>query len=638
MANQQKSTKTNFRSFLLLLGKIISLMALFFLFLSNYTRIFDVKVDMSGDNAYYYSLGKSISEGKGFTSTIGFEEAPHTHFPPGYPWFIALIMKMGGDSIKAVKIANGVLLGLSMILFFLLLNMMCKNFLLSFTATALFVSQYFILRFSTMIMSEPLFIFFTLVCMLIILILEKQTSLFSPEKRWKNIILLTILFLCLFYIYFIRTMALSFIFAVIIYYFIRTVEKTVAFFRIKNKEEDAEILMQKKRGILSSGIVLLLVIIAFIIPKTAWDARNKSINKTGDAYVGAFYMKLDGETMETFADWKERILKNTKTYITEWIPTAIFSQTPDTNREINAIDWVKGIGILLLMLFGVFRLPRGSLLLFLYIAITMAVLLIWPEQYSGHRYMIPIIPFLIFLFIYGIYALLKLIISLFWKPQKDNYLQIALSALVCIVFVIIAQPSYAASIQQQEKEARFKEYNEKNSSPALAEFIEAMKWVDANLPETARVTTRKPELYNLYTGRKSCMFVRYGTPEEVLEFFINYNLDYVIIDHWFRHGYTTIIPAVQAYPEKFKVIHQIGPRQEGEPATYVIEFNPNWGYTGEMKDGKREGQGKLVMQNGLTYKGAFKEGEASGYGELIDTAGNVLSKGIWERGSLVRPQ
>ena len=34
-----------------------------------------------------------------------------------------------------------------------------------------------------------------------------------------------------------------------------------------------------------------------------------------------------------------------------------------------------------------------QLLLFLYIGITMAVLMIWPEQYAGHRYFIGIIPF-----------------------------------------------------------------------------------------------------------------------------------------------------------------------------------------------------------------------------------------------------
>ena len=37
--------------------------------------------------------------------------------------------------------------------------------------------------------------------------------------------------------------------------------------------------------------------------------------------------------------------------------------------------------IAFLIIFGLIKLPKGGLLLFLYLGATMAVLLVWPEQY-----------------------------------------------------------------------------------------------------------------------------------------------------------------------------------------------------------------------------------------------------------------
>jgi hypothetical protein len=69
-------------------------------------------------------------------------------------------------------------------------------------------------------------------------------------------------------------------------------------------------------------------------------------------------------------------------------------------------------------------------------------------------------------------------------------------------------------------------------------------------------------------------FPKHATPEEVLEIFQRQRVDYVIIDRWFSHGYTTIIPAAQKYPQHFFVAHQIGGNTEQEPPTYVLRFVP----------------------------------------------------------------
>lgn len=67
--------KTNYSIQTLLNGRF-SLYALLLIvticFVSTYAKIYDVKLDMNGDNIHYYALGKALAEGKGFTNTISF--------------------------------------------------------------------------------------------------------------------------------------------------------------------------------------------------------------------------------------------------------------------------------------------------------------------------------------------------------------------------------------------------------------------------------------------------------------------------------------------------------------------------------------------------------------------------------------
>ncbi len=78
-------------------------------FIVNYAAIFDKKLDVNGDNYMYYLLAHSLSTGQGYVSDIGPEPAPHTHFPPGYPVFLSLFLRIFPNNIVALKLLNGLL-------------------------------------------------------------------------------------------------------------------------------------------------------------------------------------------------------------------------------------------------------------------------------------------------------------------------------------------------------------------------------------------------------------------------------------------------------------------------------------------------------------------------------------------------
>ena len=613
--------------------------ALSILFFSNYSRTFDHKIDMNGDNIQYYSLGKSLSEGNGFTNTMGFEERPHTHFPPGYPLFISFIMKLGFDDIVSVKMANGFLSFISIFLLCYFLYLISRKWLIAIVSAAFFASHPVILRYSTIMMSESLFIIISLIIFIIIMKWDVTKAFREKKKYWKDTLFLFSLIACMSYVYFIRTMALSLIFAVIFYYAIILLIDFFKWIKLKKQNSEEQNLPERKRGFLKQGLLLTLLILSFLIPKFAWDARNNSINKTQDAYVDAFFMKPGGEKMTTFDDWKTRVTNNAVAYTTKWVPTAVFGTYPDANQKSTAGDWIKGILIIGLFIIALLRLSKGGLLLFLYLGITMAVMLVWPEMYTSHRYITPIIPFLMFLFIYGFYIVIQWLVSRTIKPKNAKNWQKFIAVASCLVFTIMAYPSYAKTMKATETQAKPKDYIAGTTTPALVEYLDAIRWVKANTIDSTRVSTRKPELFYIYSGgRKSALFPQYATPEEVITHFTNNEINYVIIDRWFRHAYVTVIPAVQKYQDKFKIVHQINALEKDMPPTYVLEFNPEWGYTGEMVDDIRQGKGKFVMQDGRVYTGDFANNMFNGRGTLTDANGNILMKGIWKDNALVKPE
>ncbi|GHT69994.1 hypothetical protein FACS189452_10760 [Bacteroidia bacterium] len=441
------------------------------------------------------------------------------------------------------------------------------------------------MRFATIMMSEMLFVFFTMVVILIILKWDVCKAFVIKEKRWKDGLILLALAVCMSYIYFIREMAKSFILAVALYYGIVVLQQFIGFLKAKKlRTHKIAVFNEKRMSFLKYLLVFGVIAISFVVPKMAWDAHNREVGISTNINASSaqsFYKQGgQGDQTLTLTDWKTRLTNNFTTYITKYVPSAIFNYSANREAKATTGEWVKGICIALLLLFGAYKLPKGSLLIFLYVGITLAVLIAWIEQYGGHRYLTPIMHFLIFLFIYGCYSVLKLLLDKIvkQKTKMETYSKY-LAIVVCIVFVVTMQPVYAASIKATELQAKTKTYTVANSSPNFVEFLDAIKWIKDNTPDTARFACRKSELFYIFSGgRRSggIPIVMMGQPnippEEVIERFEKDKIDYVIIDSWFRHAYFTVVPAIQKYEDKFRVVYQNGGEEGNRNPTYVVKF------------------------------------------------------------------
>ena len=603
-------------------------------FYSNYSAIFDEKINLGGDNIVYYSCGKAIAEGEGYSNVIFLEKTPHTHFPPGYSLFIAGLQKILPNDILFVKKVNGVLLWLSLLLLFLLVKRITNNTLVAF-CTALFSAiQTTLLFFSTVMMSEILFIFISLTAIHLALYLNEK--LFLKKGGWKTIVLLVFFLLNVVYVYFVRSVGVSMVLALGAWFGILAIQSFLLYRKEKRKETETTELPVLKTWLLQRMIICVLIAASFLSAHTLWSIRQANMGRTGSSYEGVFFSKTGGETMTTWNDWKTRIKHNIAGDITKWVPNVLFGTPYDNEAKATTAQWLKGILMCLVLLAGLFCLKKQSFwIIFLYVGFSMLILMLFPEQYQGNRYLAPLIPFFIFLFFNGIANIVSFACLLLPKKPKAFIPQTVVLLAVCIFWLY---PDYIKAQSELRETSQLKTWEELKD-PKMNAYLEACKFCKDNLPDSIRVITRKPELFYMFSGyKKSASFPWYAEPDTIMAYLKKQQTTHVILDDWYRHAYVTLYPAVQKNPEKFKVLKEIGKVDTTAKLnpTYVLEFNDEWGYHGERIDGKKTGKGYELFQDGRKYVGHYENNMFSGEGTFYDKDGKVIYKGLWRDGTIIK--
>lgn len=611
----------------------VMLVIVSFVYNHNYSNLYDRKIDLNGDNIYYYSLGQALHQGEGYTNIISWNKSPHSHYPPGYSWFISKIMKVSPDNIQTVKKTNGFLMYLNVILLFFVVFYTTGNSMLAFCSSLLMSVHKDLLRFATIMMSETLFIFLSLLSIFLAILLVKGKI--GAKRPWVGWVTIAFYGLLIGYTYLVRTMGLSLILALAGWLGILAVRDLIRW-RKAAKNQDAEATVSSKKQFLTATLLCLVTIVGVGIAKLSWDARNRNLNINADDYKVMFMKKTNNETMEGVADWTTRIKSNTSHFITRWIPEATYmKENVADEKPITAKEWILGLLLIAVMVAGCLYLQPGRLLFLFYVGLTVAVLILYPEQFGGTRYIIPVIPFFIFLMLNGISA----IVAGIYKILKLSHSPLLAQSIVLLIVTFgFMMPKYLEAQTEFKKTARMRSWL---TTPDLnaQHFLEAAVFCGDSIPEDARVICRKPELLYMFSHyHKAGGFPLYAEPDTIYNMLCRDSIDYVIVDSWFRHAYVTLWPCIQKYPEKFKQVKKIGDvdtLRKINP-TFIFQFNDEWGYRGDMKDGKREGKGSLKMPDGKTYEGDFSNNLPNGHGTLYDPSGQVLISGQWKDGYFVK--
>ena len=456
---------------------IVYLLVLLFAFIPTYNHIFDKKIAFLGDNASYYVFGRSIAHGDGYVNAHVVHKSPVNSFPPGYSALISVVMKTVGEDITTIKKTNGVLYFLSLIILFFFFRQISQNIHLSFILTLVMMFNFYLLQYSTWMMSEIPFIFFSSLSLLALAQLNQNKN--PLKDYWFYIFLLSMVAS-----YHIRSQGIALFGGVFLFFLLQRNWKYLA--------------------------ATTLGFIGLIIP---WMIRNSKLGSS--PYESAlkykdYYNRANGE-MEGLGDWIDRFTQNFSRYMTNEIPSAMFGYQPD----YSAGSWAAGILILVFVGFGIFKAKKLQIAIAGYILATFAILMIWPPVWTGARFMLPIVPILIFFFFFGIYQLIALIMAKM-KLSEQAIIKFLPYAFILMAFI------YTPKLEVLNKQAK------KPMESVYYTYFDLAKWTKKNLGNDAIILCRKPMLFHLFSEHAVNGFIKLDDHEEVLKTMKKNNYTHIV--------------------------------------------------------------------------------------------------------------
>jgi 4-amino-4-deoxy-L-arabinose transferase-like glycosyltransferase len=117
---------------------------------------------LSDDSIAYIAGARSIVAGNGYREAWLASDQPVTHFPPAFPAVLAFFGTLGIDPLHAVRWVNALLFGASAFMLGILAWRMTPSLTAGLVLAGLFVLSGDLLQVHTAAMSEPLFIFLSL--------------------------------------------------------------------------------------------------------------------------------------------------------------------------------------------------------------------------------------------------------------------------------------------------------------------------------------------------------------------------------------------------------------------------------------------------------------------------------------------
>ena len=484
-----------------------------------YAYVFDAKLYLGGDNAAYYLLGKALAGGDGFTSIWKATNPPHSHFPPGYPAIIAVAMTLGLASTTAIKLVNGALLLGSVALLFPVVRRMTGSAAFAGVACAFVALNAHVLYYGTIMMSEVPFLFLTT------LALYGATRVDLERAPWRDGWFWATLAALVASVY-VRSIGVAAVFGL------------VAYFAWQRRWWHAAL-----AGALS---------VAAVIP---WQLRSAALG--GGGHVKPLLMVNPYQPdlgQATLADLGARVLANLGRYVTAELPTVLL---PIVERSVGgraALTGALGIVLVAAVLAGVWRLRRLRTLVAAYLVGTFGILLLWPDVWTGIRFVLGVAPLLTALALWGLLGGASAAAARFGRARP-------VSPLWLLPLLLLAWPPIQALHEQAARPY----------PPDWANYFRLAEWARENTPEDAVISVRKEEMFYLFAERPTTRF-RYTTDTQaVLDGLDEAGTDYVVFASLgFGQPTAYLGPAIQSRPDRFPLVARLP-----NPETYVFQMLPD---------------------------------------------------------------
>ena len=473
---------------------------------------FDPKLSLSGDNAEFITLARSLAQGEGLSHINSPDSQPATKYPFGFPvllaplawafpgdwasmkvWVLVLFAMGMGVLYQLAKERVGVLPGLAVVALSIVLG---KSYLTHGPTGAAYGPL--LLHYAHQVMSEVPYLTFSLLALWLV---ERGIGREGLKGNWW----LVGGFACTVWAYYIRTVGIALVAAVVVYLLLRR---------------------DFRRCSLFGG--------AAFVCWLPWTLRNQAVGG-GGVYIKQLFMVNPHHPERGLLDldgFVDRFIGLAHRYLTQELPYSLVPFFDGTETIFHPAP-------LLLIAFAiaatVLCIKRGEHLLFLlYAAFFMGIVLLWP--WPGDRFLVPIVPVLVLL---GVWAVLQM---------RDRLAGGRVGKFVvwgCFLAYVIGQVGGVKCLA---------DYAVADYPPPWLRYYQAGQWLKVNAPEDAIVLCRKGYWMYIVSGRR-CVGFPFDEPAKVLAHMEREKVDYVVLENLgFAQTWQYLYPAIEEYKSRFQVV------------------------------------------------------------------------------------
>jgi 4-amino-4-deoxy-L-arabinose transferase-like glycosyltransferase len=488
---------------MLVLGALIALNLLFALL------TFMPQPHTGGDSANYLTLARSLLQAHTYTDLYDPITPPHTKYPPVFPLMLATGMLLGLKTWVQLKLLMAAV-GTAAVAFTFLWIRRRGRPALALGASLLLIFSAGVLEQSHWLLSDVPFWMFT---MLALLAFDRLRA--DDWSRLALAVAATVL------AYFTRSAGLPLVLAATIW------------------------LLWRRRW------TQLAVFFAVLLPLAVlWWLRahhTGGVEYTQEFWYVDPYMPQLGKI--TFGQLLQRMWENAQKYATIHLPLLLSGQ-------VGSMYTTIGIALTAFALFGwATRLGNGlrrvmvaEVMMPLYIGL----LFVWPAVWSGERFLVPIMPLLLYYGAVGFTRALRIV-----TKQHVALIGTAVTALLLLFNI----PPLTASIAAGRMCTR--EYRAGDPYPCLQgpeqAYFEAAIWSRSNLPADAVVLSRKPRLfYEISHGLRGSNYPMTRDPREFFALTDSIHARYVVYDRLTSLADYYLAPILLQRPQAFCALRQFG--------------------------------------------------------------------------------
>ncbi len=491
--------------------------------------LFDMKVSVGGDDAAYIIRAHDFVNKFSYPSFQG----------ALYPFILSVVILIFGISLPILKFLSIIFITAHFYFFYKAFKDNIPKFILFPVLLIISVNAY-LLYYGSQTYSEALFVFEQ---MLLFYLFFRYFITNQNETNIKNDYpKFIILGLVLFVMGLTRSVGYGAFLVVLLYFVIQKNWKSIIY---------------------TSASFFTLVFSWEFLKRIIWGVDKIQFSAQSSTLLYKHpYDKTKGK--EDILGFVERFIDNSNIYISKHIFT--FMGLRAERAEIVPVLTIIMYALFFIAIIWAFRKNKYLLFTGIYLSVMLGITFVMLQKlWDSSRLMIPFFPLTLLFVFSGIYYSLKNINKL----KKYQILYLAIAGI--LFFTTFRVTTGKVQVQRKILQSNLRGNMLAGLTPDWTNYINMCKWAAKNIPKEHQVACRKPSIAFIYTSKR--YYGIYKLPsnnaDSLLQNLKDNNVRYVIMaslrkyeTHKSKFTINTIKRYLyyiqQKYPEKIKVVHQIG--------------------------------------------------------------------------------